>query len=77
MLAIEPRGFAKENGDVVCQSFLHALPDIGPNKEGVMLENALKFRVHVRSGAFGVKMVDVNVFQFSGTCRLLNLQLRA
>ena len=53
-LAIEFRGFAQEDRDVVRQAFLHTLAHVGAHKEGVMLEDAFKFRVDVRSGAFRV-----------------------
>ena len=66
-LAVKFRGLAKEYRNIICQTFLHAFADVGSYEEGVVLENTLKLRIDVRSSALGVKVMDVNVFQLTGT----------
>ena len=44
---------------------MDAFAHVGTHEEGIMLEDAFKLRVHIRRGAFGVKMVDVNVLEFA------------
>ena len=45
-LAIELRGFAQEDGDVVGESLLHAFAHVGAHEEGIVLENPLEFGIH-------------------------------
>ena len=64
-LAVKLRGLAEEHGNVVSQTFLHALTHVGTYEEGIVLEDTLKFGVDVRRSAFGVQVMDVDILQFA------------
>ena len=64
-LAVKFRSLAEEHGDIVGQAFLDAFAHIGTHEEGIVLENALEFRVDVGRGTLGVQVVDIDVFQLA------------
>ena len=55
---------AQEYRNVIRVACLNAFADIGSDKEGLMEEDSVKFRVSIGSRTFGVKMMDTYVFKF-------------
>ena len=63
--AVQPLGFAQENGDIVRITALNALAHICPDEEALMEEYAFVFSIGVRGRTFGVEVVYAYIPDFS------------
>ena len=64
--AVQPLGFAQENGDIVRITALNAFADICSDEEALMEEYAVVLRIGVRCRTFGVQVMDMHIMQFTG-----------
>ena len=64
--AIELLRLAQEDRNVVGPAGLHVLADVAAHEEGLVEEGALEALFRVGSHAFGVEVMDADIFQFAG-----------
>ncbi len=68
--AVHCRGLFKVNGNVVCVACIHACTYVCAYKEALVCEDSFVFGGAVGGGAFGVNVMEVEVFYQSLVCSL-------